>query len=106
MVRWSGIRFAAAVALALSVCACAATGSAPTVPVATAAPAATGRFYTLGAKIIDPTGKVFVARGANINGPAYYFRNDPIENPGPLGMSSLDMIAIPMTSPCPPPAAG
>jgi hypothetical protein len=104
MVRWAGIRSAAAVALALS--ACAATGSPPTDPVATATPAATGRFYTLGARIIDPKGKVFVARGANINGPAYYFRNDPIDNPGPLGMSSLDMIATPMTSPCPPPAAG
>jgi len=42
---------------------------------------------------IDPRGKAFVARGANINGPAYYFRNDPIDNPGPLGMSSLDMIS-------------
>ena len=93
MVRWFGIRFAVAGALALSVCACAATGLAPTVPVATAIPAATGRFYTLGKQIIGPDGKPFVARGANINGPAYYFRNDPIDNPGPLGMSSLDMIA-------------
>ena len=93
MARWTVIRSAAAVALTLNVCACAASGSPTNAPVATATPAATGRFYTQGAKIIDPKGKVFVARGANINGPAYHFRSDPIDNPGPLGMSSLDMIA-------------
>jgi sugar phosphate isomerase/epimerase len=93
MARWAVIRSAAAVALTLNVCACAASGSPTNAPVATATPAATGRFYTQGAKIIDPKGKVFVARGANINGPAYHFRSDPIDNPGPLGMSSLDMIA-------------
>ena len=93
MARWAVIRSAAAVALTLNVCACAASGSPTNAPVATATPAATGRFYTQGAKIINPKGKVFVARGANINGPAYHFRSDPIDNPGPLGMSSLDMIA-------------
>lgn len=93
MARWAVIRSAAAVALTLNVCACAASGSPTNAPVATATPAATGRFYTQGAKIINPKGKVFVARGANMNGPAYHFRSDPIDNPGPLGMSSLDMIA-------------
>ena len=79
----------ATVALLLSACGPApATAPTPT-PVPTPAP--TGRFYTASGRIFGPDGAVFVAHGANVNGPGYYFRKDPLENPGPTGLSSLDI---------------